>query len=121
VLNVLKKPQLIRYLSRAKRFKETPANTISADSIEILEIKLELAMLWATVNSLQEKCIQSQGKPPATQDQISCTKSFGTQTTAVEDQTVKLQPGENPPPRDFVNQLKSYKATQRDKFESLKP
>ena len=104
-----------------KRFKETPANTISADSIKILEIKLELAMLWATVNSLQEKSIQSQGKPPATQDQIPCTRSIGTQTTAEEDQTVK-QPGENPPTsRDFVNQLKSYKATQRDKFESLKP
>ncbi|CAB3981023.1 Hypothetical predicted protein [Paramuricea clavata] len=73
-----------------------------------------------SINSLQEKSIQSQGKPPATHDQILCTRSFGTQTAAVEDQTVK-QPGENLPPRDFVNQLKSYKATQRDNFESLKP
>ena len=42
--------------------KETVINTASADkptSIEIYEIKLEPAMLRATVNSLQEKCIRA--------------------------------------------------------------
>ena len=42
--------------------KKTVINTASADkptSIEIYEIKLEPAMLWATVSSLEEKCIRA--------------------------------------------------------------
>ena len=45
-------------------------------------------MLWATVNSLQEKSIQSQ--TPATQNHIPPTKSTSTQTT-IEKTDLKIK------------------------------
>ena len=98
--------QLIDKLS-----KETLITT-SADqptSIEISEIKLELAMLWATVNSLQEKSIQSQS--PATQNHILPTKSTSTQTT-IEKTDLKIKY------RCETSPHNNYRWTQKDRYES---
>ena len=47
-------------------------------SVEISEIKLELAMLWATVNSLQDKHIRNHNNASAVQEQVVTTRSMGT-------------------------------------------
>ena len=59
---------------------DQPAGLDHNLSIEMAEVKLELAMLWATVNSNQDKCIQSQDKAPSTQSQSPSCKNAGTQT-----------------------------------------
>ena len=63
---------------------DQPAGLDHNLSIEMAEVKLELAMLWATVNSNQDKCIQSQDKAPSTQSQSPSCKNAGTQTVERE-------------------------------------
>ena len=82
--------------------------------VEISEIKLELAMLWATVNSLQDKHIRNQNNASAVQDQVLTTRSMGTQTENDDLST-------RHPPIDFENQLMDYRSNQKAKFENIKP
>ena len=44
--------------------------------VEISEITLELAMLWATVNSLQDKRIPNQNNASAVQEQVLTSRSM---------------------------------------------
>ena len=63
---------------------DQPAGLDHNLSIEMAEMKLELAMLWATVNSNQDICIQSQDKAPSTQSQSPSCKKASTQTVERE-------------------------------------
>ena len=82
--------------------------------VEISEIKLELAMLWATVNSLQDKHIRNQNNASAVQDQVLTTRSMGTETENDDLST-------RHPPIDFENQLMDYRSNQKVKFVNIKP
>ena len=82
--------------------------------VEISEIKLELAMLWATVNSLQDKYILNQNNGSAVQEQFPATRSMGTQSENDDLST-------RHPPIDFENQLIDYRSNQKAKFENIKP
>ena len=119
-INETRSKNLIEDLTRLidKLSKETLITT-SADrptSIDISEIKLELAMLWATVNSLQEKSIQSQ--TPATENHIPPTKSTSTQTT-IEETGLKIKYRcETSPRNNFQQQLNNYRLTQIDRYKS---
>ena len=73
--------------------------------VEISEIKLELAMLWVTVNSLQDKHILNQNNGSAVQEQFPATRSMGTQTENDDLSTRHL-------PIDFENQLMDYISNQ---------
>ena len=75
-------------------------------------------MLWATVNSNQDKCIQSQDKAPSTQSQSPSCKNAGTQTVERE---FSVKPPCHRAPKssiDFKNQLNSYRTTHKANFES---
>ena len=59
------------------------ANTETVErsaSVEISEIELELAMLRATVNSLQDKHIPNQNNASTVQEQLPATGSMATPT-----------------------------------------
>ncbi|CAB4023654.1 Scavenger receptor cysteine-rich type 1 M130 [Paramuricea clavata] len=87
-------------------------------SIEMAEVKLELAMLWATVNSNQDKCIQSKDKAPSTQSQSPSYKNAGTQTVEREFSVKPSCHRTTKSSIDFKNQLDSYRATHKANFES---
>ena len=84
--------------------------------VEISEIKLELAMLWATVNSLQDKHIRNQNNASAVQEQVPTTRSMGDLSTRQNDDFSTRHP-----PIDFQNQLMDYRSNQKAKFENIKP
>jgi hypothetical protein len=96
---------------------DQPADLDHKLSIEMAEVKLELAMLWLTVNSYHDKCIQSQYKALSTQSQSLSCKNVGTQT--VEREFSVKPPCKRAPKSsiDFKNQLNSYKTAHNANFE----
>ena len=81
--------------------------------VEISEIKLELAMLWATVNSLQDKHVRNQNNASAVQEQVLTTRSMGTQT---ENDNLSTRH----PPIDFESQLMDHRSNQKAKSKNIK-
>lgn len=56
---------------------ENPTPVGQPSPVRISEIKLEIAMLWATVNFLQEKCCQSQQYASIEKKQVTLIRSIG--------------------------------------------
>lgn len=88
------------------------------------EVKLELAMLWATLNSIQNKSNERQisqrtnTKVAPTQVQSPFVKSTGTETL-----DFSVRPTRNSSPEssiDCKHLLNSYRTTHKEKFESQK-